>query len=163
MNHQIVPSTKDIYPAAPNFFLEAKGPDGSAAKKTMQACYIEVMGARAMHALQCYGQAEQTYDNKAYTFSSTYHYGQLKMYSHHLTQPSRPGKSPQYHMTQLDSYALTGNVNNFRQGVGAFRNARDLAREQRDILIDQANAVASAQPTDTMSFDDSNSQDTITS
>ena len=163
LNHQIVPSTKDTYPAAPNFFLEAKGPDGSAARKTMQACYGGAIGARAMHALQGYGQAEPTYDNKAYTYSSTYHDGQLRMYSHHLTKPSSPGESPQYYMSQLDSYALTGNVNNFRQGVGAFRNARDLAREERDILIDQANAVARAQSADTMSFNDSNSQETVTS
>ena len=163
LNHYIVPSTKDTYPAAPNLFLEAKGPDGSAAKKTMQACYIGGMGARAMHALQCYGQAEPTYDNKAYTYSSTYHDGTLKMYTHHLTKPSRADESPQYYMSQVDSYALTGNVNNFRKGVGAFRNARDLAREQRDILIDQANAVARAQSADTMFFDDSNSQDTISS
>src|SRR5579859_7386950 len=33
-------------------------------------------------------------DNKAYTFSSTYHDGTLKMYSHHPAQPSRPGESP---------------------------------------------------------------------
>ena len=163
LTHQIVPSTKDTYPAAPNFFLEAKGPDGSAAKKMMQACYSGAIGARAMHALQGYGQVEPTYDNKAYTFSSTYHDGQLKIYSHHPAQSSRPGESPQYYMTQLDSYALTGNVNNFRQGVGTFRNARDLARKQRDILIDQANAVARAQSADPMSFDDSNSQDTVTS
>jgi hypothetical protein len=35
LDHQIVPSTKDTYPVAPNFFLEVKGPDGLAAKKTM--------------------------------------------------------------------------------------------------------------------------------
>ena len=51
----------------------------------------------------------------------------------------------------------------FRQGVGAFRNARDLAKEQREIFIEQANAVARAQSVDTMSFDTSNSQDTVTS
>jgi hypothetical protein len=33
-------------------------------------------------------------DNKAYTFSSTYHDGTLKMCSHHPAQPSRPGESP---------------------------------------------------------------------
>ena len=163
LNHQIVPSTKDTYPAAPNFFLEAKGPDGSAAKKTIQACYVGGMGARAMHALQCYGQAEPTYDSKAYTYSSTYHDGTLKMYAHHPAQPSRPGESPQYHMTKVGGWELTGSAQTFRQGVGAFRNARDLAGEQRDILIDQANVVARAQSADTTSFDGSNSQDTVTS
>ena len=55
-------------------------------------------------------------------------------------------------MSQLDSYALTGNVNNFRRGVGAFRNARDLATQQRDVLINQANKVARAQPATSLSF-----------
>jgi hypothetical protein len=68
LNHQVVPSMKDTYPVAPNFFLEVKGPDGSAAKKTMQACYAGAIGARGIHALQGYGQAEPTYDSKAYTF-----------------------------------------------------------------------------------------------
>ena len=163
LNHQIVPSTKDTYPAAPNFFLEVKGPDGSAAKKTMQACYDGAIGARAMHALQGYGQAEPTYDNKAYTYSSTYHDGTLKMYSHHPAQPSRPGESPQYHMTKVGGWELTGSPQTFRQGVGAFRNARDLGREQREMLIDQANAVTRTQSADTTSFNDSNSQETVTS
>jgi hypothetical protein len=161
LDHQIVPSTKDTYPVAPNFFLEVKGPDGSAAKKTMQACYAGAIGARGMHALQGYGQAEPTYDNKAYTFSSTYHDGTLKLYAHHPTQPSRLGESPQYHMTPLRGFLLTDSPQTFRQGVGAFRNARDLAKEQRERFIEQVNAVARAQSVDTMSFD--TSHDTVTS
>jgi hypothetical protein len=97
LNHQIVRSMNDSYPATPNFFLETKGPNGSAAVKTRQACYAGAIGARAMHALQGYGQAEPTYDNEAYTIFSTYHDGTLKMYSHHPAQPSRP-KSPQYYI-----------------------------------------------------------------
>ena len=106
LNHQIVPSTKDTYPAAPNFFLEVKGPDGSAAIKTRQACYDGAIGARGIHALQGYGQAEPIYDNKAYTFSSTYHDGTLKMYSHHPAQPSRPGESPQYYIDEKNSEGI---------------------------------------------------------
>jgi hypothetical protein len=79
MNHQIVPSMKDIYLAAPNFFLEVKGSNRSTAQGTMQACYDGGIGARGMHALQGYGT--------------------LKMYTYHPTQPSRLGESPQYHMT----------------------------------------------------------------
>jgi hypothetical protein len=85
------------------------------------------------------------------------------MYAHYPTQPSRLGESPQYHMTPLRGFLLTDSPQIFRQGVGAFRNARDLAKEQREIFIEQANAVARAQSVDTMSFDTSNSQDTVTS
>jgi hypothetical protein len=114
-----------------------------------------------MHALQGYGQAEPTYDNKAYTFSSTYRDGTLKLYAHHPTQPSRLGESPQYHMTPLRGFLLTDSPQTFRQGVGAFRNARDLAKEYRERFIDQANTVARAQSADTMSF--GTSHDTVTS
>lgn len=162
LSGQIVPSTKPRYPAAPNFFLEVKGPQGTDEVKIRQACYDGAIGARGMHALQCYGQAEPTYDNMAYAISATYHAGTLKLYSHHPAQPSRPGESPQYHMTPLRGWLLTDTPQTFRQGVGAFRNARDSAREQRDKLIEQANAVAQAQSADSMSFDDSTSQDTIT-
>jgi hypothetical protein len=127
LNKQITPSTNDSYPAAPTFFLEVKDPDGSAAKKMMQACYAGAIGARGMHALQGYGQAEPTYDNRAYTFSSMYHDGTLKLYVHHPTQPSRLGESPQDHMTPLRGFLLTDSPQTCRQGVGAFRNARDLA------------------------------------
>ena len=176
LNSQLHPSTNHSYPAAPNFFLEAKGPDGSAAVKTRQACYDGALGARAMQALQNYGQAEPTYDNRANTISSTYHDGTLKVYSHHPTQPLLPEGPTNYYMTELGGWYLKGSCRTFRDGVGAFRNARDFTTEQRDTLIDRANAVAqtqladtmsfdesnTTQYTDTMSFDDSNSQDTVT-
>ncbi|KAL9615833.1 MAG: hypothetical protein Q9160_009221 [Pyrenula sp. 1 TL-2023] len=163
LNDKILPTTKQTYPAAPNFFLEVKGPDGSAAVKTRQACYDGAIGARAMHALQSYGKNEPTYDDNAYTISSTYHDGTLKVYSHHPTQPLHPGEAPQYHMTQLGGYLLTHSAQTFCEGVGAFRNARDFTREQGDMLIDQANAVAQTEYPDSMSFRGPSFQDSTTS
>ncbi|MCJ1384250.1 hypothetical protein MMC17_007366 [Xylographa soralifera] len=163
LSHQIVPSTDTRNPNAPNFFLEAKGADGSAALKTRQACFDGALGARGMHALQNYGQAEPTYDNNAYTYSATYHDGALKLYSHHLTEPPKPGQPPNFYMNQLWHMGLTHSREACREGIGAFRNTRDLAAEQRNMLIDQANAAARSQSTDAMSFNTSTSQRTITS
>lgn len=163
LNHEILPATKYTYPAAPNFFLETKGPDGSAAVKTRQACYDGAIGARAMHALQSYRQTKPTYDNKTYTISSTYHDGTLKMYSHHPTQPRHLGEFSQYHMTQLGAFNLTHSAQTFREGVGAFRNARDFTREQGNILIDQANTVAQTEFLDAMSFSGPSFQNSTTS
>ncbi|OAA43247.1 hypothetical protein NOR_04614 [Metarhizium rileyi] len=42
-------------------------------------------------------------------------------------------------MTQIKSWALTGDVDAFRQGVAAYRNGRDWAKCQRDDAINQAN------------------------
>jgi hypothetical protein len=64
-------------------------------------------------------------------------------------------------MTPLRGFLLTDSPQTFRQGVGAFRNARDLAKEYRERFIEQANAVARAQSADTMSFN--TSHDTVTS
>lgn len=46
-------------------------------------------------------------------------------------------------MTQLNTFAITGTTERFQEGVGAFRNARDWAKEQRDWLVTAANSRAS--------------------
>lgn len=38
-------------------------------------------------------------------------------------------------MTQVDGWQLTGNINSFRRGAAAYRNARDLAKQFRDDAI----------------------------
>lgn len=63
------------------------------------------------------------------------------MYTTHPTQ-GEYGISPEYHMSQVKAWALTGDPDTFRQGATAFRNARDWAQEQRDTLITAANERA---------------------
>jgi hypothetical protein len=139
LSGSIIPSTQEDLPMAPNFFLAVKGPDGSAAVAKRQACYDGALGARGMQSLQLYGQDEPVYNKNAYTITSTYHDGQLKMYTTHIIPPAGPGKPPEYQMTQLNTWGLTGNANTFRQGATAFRNGRDLAKEWRDKLVSAAN------------------------
>ncbi|OJD27310.1 hypothetical protein ACJ73_01303 [Blastomyces percursus] len=135
----IIPSTQDDLPMVPNFFLEAKGPDGSLAVATQQACYEGALGARGMHALQSYQQDGSTYDNSAYTLTSTYHGGQLKLYTTHLSEPEDLGCHPEYIMTQLKGWSMTSDPGTFRHGASAYRNARDWAKEKRDEFIRAAN------------------------
>ncbi|EER36397.1 conserved hypothetical protein [Histoplasma capsulatum H143] len=135
----IIPSTQDDLPMVPNFFLEAKGPDGSLAVATRQACYDGALGARGMHALQSYQQDRSTYDNNAYTLTSTYHGGTLKLYATHLTEPEGIGCRPEYIMTQLKGWSMTSDPGTFRHGASAYRNARDWAKEKRDEFIRAAN------------------------
>lgn len=91
-------------------------------------------------------------DNSAYTITSTYHDGTLKFYTGHPTQGSKEEDSVEYHMTQLNTFAITGTVERFREGVMAFRNARDWAKGQRDTIIANAysSVIGSAQDTSTM-------------
>ncbi|TWU73478.1 hypothetical protein ED733_000418 [Metarhizium rileyi] len=141
-SHKIIPSSQSDLPILANFFLEAKGPDGSLSVASRQACYNGALGARGMHSLQSYSQQELEYDNKAYTISSIYHGGQLKMYTSHPISPRTPEGKPGFVMTQIKTWGLTGDADTFRQGASAFRNARDWAKEQRDNAIQQANQVA---------------------
>jgi hypothetical protein len=139
---QITPSMQHDLPIAPNFFLVAKGPDGSLAVARRQACYDGAFGARGMHSLQSYGEDKPVSHNNAYTITSIYHGGQLKMYTSHPTQPTSPGGRLEYHMTQISTWGMTGNPETFRNGATAYRNVRNWAKEQRDKVVEQANKRA---------------------
>lgn len=140
----IVPTNHGRAPLAPNFFVEAKAPRGGADVAKRQACLDGAIGARAMHSLQTYGENNPVYDGNAHSFSSTYHAGTgtLQLYAHHITAPSTTDEQPEYHMTQIDTWGMTGNINTFRRGATAFRNVRDLARQQRETFIKAANERA---------------------
>ncbi|EGD93151.1 hypothetical protein TESG_00705 [Trichophyton tonsurans CBS 112818] len=139
LNNFIVPLTQDSLPITPNFFLEAKGPDGSPAVATRQACYNGTLGARGIHRLRSYKQDKPVFDNKAYTITSTYLAGTLKLYTTHPTAPRESDGRPEYIMTQLKGWSITSDSKTFRKGATAYRNARDWAKEQRDECIKSAN------------------------
>ncbi|KAG6034491.1 hypothetical protein E4U41_006524 [Claviceps citrina] len=139
LSGQIIPSTQDFLPMAPNFFLHVKGPSGNLAVATRQACYDGALGARGLHSLQTFGQSKPQYDNKAYTLTSTYHGGTLKMYAVHPIPPPNPGEKPGFAMTQINAWCLNSDIDTFQRAVTAYRNGRDWAKRQRDHLIAQAN------------------------
>ncbi|KAL8791169.1 MAG: hypothetical protein Q9195_006008 [Heterodermia aff. obscurata] len=138
----IVSTTTGSRPCAPNFFVEAKGPGGSHGVMMDQACFDGAVGARGIHKLQTYNQKVPTYDNKAYTISTAYHAGQLKMYSHHLRQPNGPGTDEEYYMELLSSWSLVGGRLTLLEGMIVFRNAEDWTKAQRNAVIEHANMVA---------------------
>ncbi|PYH88588.1 hypothetical protein BO71DRAFT_132180 [Aspergillus ellipticus CBS 707.79] len=145
LSDRIIPASEPHLPMAPNLFLEVKGPHGDAAVALRQACYDAALGSRGMHALQSFQKDKNvqpddpSYDNNAYTISSTYVDGQLKLFTTHLAEPTSPRRPPQYIMTDLGAWAMTGNKETFRQGATAYRNARDWAKKCRDEFIARAN------------------------
>jgi len=155
LSGHIIPSTQHDLPILPNYFLEAKGPDGSLAVAGRQASYDGALGARGMQSLKSYGQDEPFYDNHACTITSIYHGGTLKMYTSHPSQPTSRGGRPEYYMTQLNTWGMTGNRETFRQGATAYRNARDWAKEQRDKVIKRANDRANDSQTGAPAVDSS--------
>lgn len=142
LSGHIIPSTKLDVPILPNFFLAVKGPDGSAAVAERQASYDGALGARGFRSLQVYSDTAVEYDNKAYTITSTYHQGTLKIYASHPIPSSGPGGGSEYATTLLKAYALVSDVDTFRAGATAFRNARDWAMQQRIEAINKANMKA---------------------
>jgi hypothetical protein len=139
LNGQVVPSTQHDLPVALNFFLAAKGPDGSLTVAGGQASYDGALRAMGIHSLQNYGKDEPLYDNKAHTRTSIYHGGTLKMFTSHPSQPADSEDQPGYYMTQLNGWSMTANPETFRQGATWYRNSRDWAKEQRDEAIRRAN------------------------
>ncbi|EEQ87979.2 uncharacterized protein BDCG_03099 [Blastomyces dermatitidis ER-3] len=117
LSNHIISSTQCYLLMLANFFLEAKGPDGSLAVATWQA----------------------SYDNNTYTLASTYHGGTLKLYTTHLTEPEGPNHCPEYFTTQFKGWSMTSDPQTFREGACAYRNARDWAKEKRDGFIKLAN------------------------
>lgn len=135
LNKLIVPSTQHDLPIVPNHFMAAKGPDGAPAVAGRSASYDGALGARAIHALQNFKQAEPQYDGKAYTFTSTYHYGTLRLFTSHPTKPASPRARPEYLMHQIGAFAMVNAPETWRQGATAYRNSIDLAKEYRDDAI----------------------------
>jgi hypothetical protein len=115
-----------------------------------QACYDGALGARAMHFLQLYGKDEPDYDRKAYTIASTYQDGNLKMYTSHVAPPRNPSGRPEYHMTHLRSFDITDTPQTCRDGLRAFRNARDWAQRERDKAIEHADDIANFKEAETV-------------
>ncbi|KAG5984585.1 hypothetical protein E4U55_004136 [Claviceps digitariae] len=139
LSNYVQTTTKGDAPIVPNFLLQARGLDDSLLVAIRQAYYVGALAARGIHRLQCYKTSKLQYDNKAYTLTSVYHGGQLKMYTVHPTQPATRDGQPGFVVTHIKSWLLTGDVNSFRQGVSAFRNGRAWAERQRDLAINEAN------------------------
>ena len=151
----IIPTKRADVPVVPNFYLEAKAPGGGAEAVRRQACLEGAYGARAMHILRSYGEEEEpVYDSKAYTYSSTYHAGTLRLYAHHVTAPttSGGGNGAGVHMTQVKGFDMLSDRDACADGIKHFRNARDLAQRHRDEFIQDANARA--RRSDTLPLDE---------
>ena len=63
------------------------------------------------------------------------------MYTSHLSQPTGPKDRSEYFMNQLNTWGMTGNLKTFLQGVTAYRNARDWAKEKRKFRFPNGRAL----------------------
>ncbi len=135
----IVPASKRS-PSLSNFFGEFKSPGGTAACAIRQACYDGALGARGMHKAQNLGKEDgkEVYDNNAYTISFWYGSGFMNAHLHWLSPPKFPGDENPYNMYLVGQWALIADIEDFRKGITAFRNARDMAYELRVLFAKKA-------------------------
>ncbi|KAK5202398.1 hypothetical protein LTR47_011785 [Exophiala xenobiotica] len=116
----IIPSKADTSrPAAPNFFVEGKSAQGRADVTKRQGQIDGAIGARAMHKLQNYRAAEPEHDNKAHSFSSTYHVGTSTLQHDPSSQASESPGEPRYHMIKLKGFDVTSDKETFVKGATA--------------------------------------------
>jgi hypothetical protein len=133
------PATQACGPALPNFFIEAKGPDGKITTAKRQITQDLAYGARGMLKMQSFGVDEPVYDGNAYTYGSIIYSGRLQLFAMHPTEPAEPDEGPEYHTTQIEGFDLTGNPVTCRQGIKAWRNLQALAKEYRNEAAVRAN------------------------
>lgn len=88
-----------------------------------------------MHSLQLYSQPDLEYDNKAYTISSIYHGGHLKMYTSHPIPPRTPEGKPGFIITRMKTWGLTGDTNTLGLSVDDQASGEDtIATSQETVL-----------------------------
>ena len=139
LDDTIVPSTHKERAFLPTYCAEVKGPGGTLVVATRQAMHDGALAARGMHGLQSLGGSDD-YDGNAYAASAVYHgEGDLKLYTHHQTQPRGRGTLPHTHMNRIFAGTLVHNPRNFREARNAFRNVGDEAHEHRVRFIEDAN------------------------
>ncbi|KAK1252615.1 LOW QUALITY PROTEIN: hypothetical protein MKX08_003802 [Trichoderma sp. CBMAI-0020] len=148
LDNQIIPTKNAEAPIVPNFFMEFKNNAGKMKVAERQTTMNGVHGAYIMHALKNYlrdeNDEEPEYDGNAYAFTATLVDTYLRLYAHHLTEPSQPGDQPGCYATLLKAYALD-DEEAYLTGRGAFRNLRMRAKEDRDRFIAKANERARRQ------------------
>lgn len=142
----ICPTTQQDLPILPNFFVAVKGPEGTPGVALRQACYDGALGARGMYAIQCFAKGESIEDGNAHTITSTFQDGLLKMYSVHFVHTEH---RPECVVSRIRCWAVDGSA--VREGLAAFRNLMDWAREQQDDAIKEANQAIDARSAETSS------------
>ena len=138
LGHFIVPSKMPGIPVLPNFFLEAKGSDGSPAVVKRQILHDGTLGARAMHTLLAWSRPEESFDDIARTISATFQDGFLQLYTTHCSFQDRK----MYYTNLLDIYPLKKSLESFQEGITAIRNARKWAMTERESMISEINNAA---------------------
>ncbi|KAG8530636.1 uncharacterized protein KY384_004674 [Bacidia gigantensis] len=145
LGNYIVPSKEGQAPCLPNFTVEVKGPRGTYDVLIRQALYDSALAERAINCVLAYVDQDVDPPNFARTLSCTFIEGHLRLYSVHRTKKPTSNERPyvpHIHVHLVESFDLKLRREVWLQGVTAFRNARDMAKQWRDELVVKANQKA---------------------
>ncbi|KAF2877713.1 hypothetical protein BDV95DRAFT_535455 [Massariosphaeria phaeospora] len=135
--HYIIPGNQQHFPAAPNFCMEVKGDNGTGEVVKRQALHDGAIGLRAIHELESYGLNGPAAIGDVKALCATFVNDTLNIYAYHYNPP-KPGTRetrPSIAMNSLGTWPMLGNPNWARQGIVAFRNALEYAREIREAAL----------------------------
>jgi hypothetical protein len=130
----------------PNFFIEIKG-DSNSSRFVLnnQGLYDGALGARALDHARRYANAGLARaDLGRYSIVATYDNAKrlLELFVMHTSVNDQSATSPAYYQNQIGAWVITQSREVFVRGVGALRNAREWALQQRDQLVSQINQAA---------------------
>ena len=134
LEEYIVSMSNMIIPCLPTFFTECAGPAGAMRVGERHILYTDVLSARAVHHLRSFITDPTTaLDNNAYVLTALYHSptGMLWIYviraiaSLSFSESFAHPKKLEYRMTLISRFNLTLSPESFRDGVRAYRNARE--------------------------------------
>lgn len=132
----IVTANVEEAPFAPNFFTKILGNLDSLEAAEKQARYDGALGARGIHMMLNLEKATEVFDGKAYTVTFIYYAGFLRMYLHFIVPTGDP-KYPRCYQTAVVSSWAMEDLEGFRDGVTAYRNAQDIAHALREEIVRQ--------------------------
>ncbi|KAI9752870.1 MAG: hypothetical protein M4579_005437 [Chaenotheca gracillima] len=124
----IMPASDITKPCLPNLFIEIGNSSDEPVVSERQALHNGAVGARAIHELRSYIGQGELFDNNAYTITSTYGAGTLVIYASFTIPPTGPNRRYDICMILIAGYYIVSDIDTFRQGASALRNARQWAK-----------------------------------
>ena len=124
---------------APNLILEVASPRESMRTLMRGACYHGSLAAEFIIKLRMLSMSDSLGDGNAYSFTSTFHNGTLKIFTTCIIG-SRDRSSPGgFHTTLLGTWAMTDSIRGYQEAVICLRNISAFANAKRALFIESAN------------------------
>lgn len=157
LNTYIVPSAHDMA-VLPNFLVDFTGKDASPRQLETTIRHNAALAARGFMEVQRFLFKGSELDGKAYVLSASLAGDILRLYAHYPMTPnplSEWNGDTEYGMVQLNAWVLSASLEDFCEGVMAYRNAVIWAEHVREEFIQKIDqlSIPLRPPFDLFNFD----------